>query len=837
MIDLPINSVLPQISLALDENTSAVLQAPPGAGKTTVVPIHLIQSGWLGDKKIIMLEPRRLAARAAAVRMAGMLGENVGESVGYRIRLESKISIHTKVEVVTEGILTRILQTDPELSDYGLVIFDEYHERSLQADLGLALCLEAQMALRDDLRILVMSATLDGDAVSKVMGGAPIITSEGRSFPVKNIYGPETHRKNISFDVADKVEEVLRSEKGSVLVFLPGVGEIKRVHDLLRSKTLPSNVEVRPLYGDLALAEQRSAISTSGAGMRKVVLATSIAETSLTIEGVRVIVDCGYMRSPRFDPSSGMTRLETLRVSRASAEQRAGRAGRLEPGVCYRMWPEVQNGALAMQNKPEVLEADLCSLVLELLNWGTTDPSELSWCDMPPASSWKQAVEILSSLGAIDTQGRITPHGKAMSRLPVHPRLAHMLIMAKEQGEGWLGCLLAALLNERDVLQKSSAKAPIDLRLRLEGVVGKGADKGLRFDRQRIKQIKRIAEQYAKQINIKVGGRVDLTMAGAFASLAYPDRIGQLRKNSTGRFKLSSGKGAEIDPLDSLASEPYLVMTNVGGNGASVRVYQALALSELDVRSLHAERIASEDQVRIDEVKGIFLGERVERFAELILSAKRQKHPDQKSIVKEILRVIRNKGLSFLEPSEKAVQLCQRVATARCYGEVDDWPDFNEHWLLDNLDVWLTPYLKNVSSFKDLKNLDLYTLLSSLLGWDKLQLLNKEFPERFTVPTGNSPRINYNDPELPVLEVRLQELFGLSETPSILRGKVPLRLHLLSPARRPLQVTNDLAGFWQNTYHDVKKDMKGRYPRHYWPDDPLVAEPTSKTKKNMVRKR
>ncbi len=835
MTSLPIDSVLPEIAQTLDENTSAVLQAPPGAGKTTGVPLHLLKSKWLSGKKIIMLEPRRLAARAAAVRMADMLGEKVGETVGFRIRLESKISKNTKIEVVTEGILTRMLQSDPELSDFGLVIFDEYHERSLQADLGLALCLEIQMALRDDLRLLVMSATLDGETVSKVMGSAPIITSEGRSYPVEKIYGPEIQRRNIPFDIADKLVEIVNSEKGSILVFLPGVGEIKRVHDLLKSKSLTQNVEIRPLYGDLPLGEQRKAISVSLDGMRKIVLATSIAETSLTIEGVRVIVDCGYMRSPRFDPSSAMTRLETLRVSRASAEQRAGRAGRLEPGVCYRMWPEVQNGSLALQNKPEILEADLCSLVLELLNWGTADPSELSWCDPPPASSWKQATELLIYLGAIDPEGRITSHGKAMSNLPVHPRLAHMLVRGKEEGEGWLACLLAALLNERDILQSSTAKSPTDLLIRIEALVGKGADKGFRFDRHRMKQVRRIAEQYARYIKVGTGDESDLTKAGAIVSLAYPDRIGQLRKKSSGRFKLSGGKGAEIDQLDSLASEPYLVMTSVGGIGASVRVYQAISILESQIRTLHADNIIIEDQVRLDEQKGIFLGERVEKFAELNLSAKRQKHPDQSAIITEILRVIRAKGLAFLEPSKGALQFCQRVASARILTSSEDWPDFSERKLLDCLEDWLSPYLMDVSSFKDLKNLDLKTILVSMLDWDGLKFLDKEIPERFKVPTGNSPRINYENPEIPVLEVRLQELFGQSVTPAILSGRVPLRLHLLSPGRRPLQVTSDLAGFWQNTYLDVKKDMKGRYPRHYWPDDPLAAEPTAKTQKNMIK--
>ncbi|WP_120495989.1 ATP-dependent helicase HrpB [Kiloniella sp. EL199] len=837
MIGLPIDSVLPQIAQTLAENPSLVLQAPPGAGKTTGVPLHLLRSDWLGDNKIIMLEPRRLAARTAAIRMAELLGENLGETVGYRIRLEKKVSARTKIEVVTEGILTRMLQKDPELSGVGLVIFDEFHERSLQADLGLALCLEVQSALRDDLRLLVMSATLDGQAVSHLMGDAPVVTSEGRSFPVDIKYGRETERRNISFDMADKIADVLHKEQGSILAFLPGVGEIKRVESLLKAKQGMAGVEVYPLYGDLPMAKQRKAIEPVGNGNRKVVLATSIAETSLTIDGIRIIVDCGFRRSPRFDPSSGLTRLETIRVSKASADQRAGRAGRLEPGICYRLWPESQSGALSLQDRPEIQEADLCSLVLELLNWGATDPEELSWCTVPPKSSWKQAMELLRSLGAIDHSDHITDHGKKMSRLPVHPRLAHMLVTGKEEGAGWVACLIAALLTERDVLQQGANKTPTDLLVRIGAFAANRDDKGFLFDSYRVKQVKRTAEQYARALGVNPDKEFGMDCAGGLVSLAYPDRIGKLRKNTVGRFKLSGGKGAELDELDPLASKPYLVMTNIGGTGASARVYQAIEVSENQIRKFHAESIVPEDRVRLDDLKGIFLGEKVERIGEVILKATRVKEPDQEAIKQEILNLVRGKGLAILKPDSDLEHLCRRVISAGVLAKKVDWPDFSEAGLISILEAWLRPYLDDVSTLKSLQALNLKSILLSSLDWDKRQFLDNNFPDRIGLPTGNTARISYDDPQIPTLEVRLQELFGLSVTPSIFEGRVPLRLHLLSPARRPLQVTSDLAGFWANTYHDVKKDMKGRYPRHYWPDDPLIAEPTAKTKKNMSKVR
>ncbi|WP_421780498.1 ATP-dependent helicase HrpB [Kiloniella litopenaei] len=837
MTGLPIDSVLPQIAQKLAENPSLVLQAPPGAGKTTGVPLHLLGSDWLRGNKIIMLEPRRLAARTAATRMAELLGEDPGETVGYRIRLETKVSARTKIEVVTEGVLTRMLQSDPELSGVGLVIFDEFHERSLQADLGLALCLEVQAALRDDLRLLVMSATLDGQAVSRLMDDAPVITSEGRSFPVDIRYGRETQRKNIPFDMADKIEDVLREEEGSILAFLPGVGEIKRVENLLKAKQGITGVDVYPLYGDLPMAKQRKAIEPAGNGKRKVVLATSIAETSLTIDGIRIIVDCGFRRSPRFDPSSGLTRLETIRVSRASADQRAGRAGRLEPGICYRLWPEAQNGALALQEKPEIQDADLSSLVLELLNWGTSDPEDLSWCTVPPRAAWKQAMELLRSLGAIDHTDHITDHGKKMSGLPVHPRLAHMLVTGKKEGAGWLACIIAALLTERDIFQQGTSKTPTDLLVRIGAFTSKADDKGFRLDSYRVKQVKRTAEQYARALGVKPAKEFDTAFAGGLVSLAYPDRIGKLRKNAVGRFKLSGGKGAEVDELDPLASKPYLVMTEIGGAGASARVYQAIEVSENQIRKFHAKSIVSQDRVRLDDLKGVFLGEKVERIGEVILKAIRVKEPDQDVIKQEILTLVRGKGIALLEPDADFEHLCRRVISAGVLAEKGDWPDFSEAGLISTLESWLSPYLDEVTTLKALQSLNLKDILLSFLDWDKRQFLDKNFPERIELPTGNRARVNYVDPKLPILEVRLQELFGLSVTPSIFGGRIPLRLHLLSPARRPLQVTSDLAGFWANTYHDVKKDMKGRYPRHYWPDDPLIAEPTSKTKKNMNKAR
>ncbi|WP_020593575.1 ATP-dependent helicase HrpB [Kiloniella laminariae] len=836
MIALPIDSLLPEIAASLQQRHTLVLQAPPGAGKTTGVPLALLNGGWLRGKKIIVLEPRRLAARSAAVRMADLLGEKVGDTVGYRIRHESRVGPRTRIEVVTEGVLTRQLQNDPELTDIGLVIFDEFHERSLQADLGLALCLEVQAALRDDLRLLVMSATLDGQKVSRVMGDAPILTSEGRSFPVQLVYGEETQRRSIAGAVAGKIVEVLPQEKGSFLVFLPGVGEINAVAELLRQEGLPADVDLFPLFGDLSLEDQRRAIAPSPAGRRKIVLATAIAETSLTIDGVRVIIDCGYMRSPRFDPSSAMSRLETLRVSKASADQRAGRAGRIEPGVCYRLWPESQNGSLAQQSTAEILEADLCSLVLELLNWGASGPETLNWCDAPPRAAWFQATELLQRLGAIDQGGRITTQGKEMAILPLHPRFAHMLLRAKALGQGWLACLLAALLDERDIFKTVNSGTAVDLALRLEVLLGIDQGKGFQIDRSRLKRVRISAGQYARLIGVKENSPAKLSMTGAILSLAYPDRIAQLRPDSSGRYKLSGGKGAILDELDRLATEPYLTIAQLGGMGANAKVYLAAALSEGQIRDLHYENIVRERSVRWNEQQTQLQGEQREKLGALVLSSQRTKEIEPDVAVTELLARIRRQGLSLLEPGDSFTQLCQRMASLRHFEGEDLWPDWRETSLIAELEQWLAPYLENITSLSQLVKLGLKQILLSRLSWQETQYLEREVPERYRVPSGQTHRINYDNPEMPRLEVRLQEMFGLSETPSILGKKVPLVLHLLSPARRPLQVTSDLTGFWQNSYHEVKKDMKGRYPRHYWPDDPLEAEATTRIKKHMNKK-
>ncbi|MCZ4281924.1 ATP-dependent helicase HrpB [Kiloniella laminariae] len=833
MTSLPIDPLLPEIIASLQQQPSLVLQAPPGAGKTTGVPLGLLDVDWLAGQKIIVLEPRRLAARSAAARMAEILGEKLGETVGYRIRHESRVGPQTRIEVVTEGVLTRLLQKDPELPGIGLVVFDEFHERSLQADLGLALCLEVQSALRDDLRLLVMSATLDGKKVSRIMGEVPILTSEGKSFPVQLVYGEETPRRSIAFAVADKIVEVLPQESGSFLVFLPGVGEISSVVEQLRQANLPADVDLFPLFGDLSLEDQRRAISPSMAGRRKIVLATAIAETSLTIDGVRVIIDCGYMRSPRFDPSSAMTRLETLRVSKASADQRAGRAGRIEPGVCYRLWPESQNGSLSQHSTPEILEADLCSLVLEVQNWGTSGPETLNWCDAPPRAAWQQATELLQKLGALDQESRITSQGREMALLPLHPRFAHMLLRARALGQGWLACLLAALLDERDIFKAGTSGTAADLVLRLEVLLGVDHGKGYHVDRSRLKRVRMSAGQYARLVRVKENSPVELGMAGAILSLAYPDRIAQLRPASSGRYKLSGGKGAELDELDRLATELYLTIAHLGGMGANAKIYLAAALSEGQIRDLHQENIVSERVVRWNEQQTQLQGELRDNLGALVLSAQRIKQLEPNVVVAELLGRITRQGLALLEPGDSFAQLCQRMACLRHFEGEDLWPDWGEPALLRELEQWLAPYLENITSLSQLVKLDLKQILLSQLSWQENQYLEREAPERYRVPSGQTHRINYENPEMPVLEVRLQEMFGLSETPAIMGKRVPLVLHLLSPARRPLQVTSDLTGFWQNSYHEVKKDMKGRYPRHYWPDDPLEAEPTTRIKKHM----
>ncbi|MGA9851790.1 MAG: ATP-dependent helicase HrpB [Gammaproteobacteria bacterium] len=814
---LPIDSLLPAISEALAEKHTAVIQAPPGAGKTTRVPLAILDAPWLAGRKLIMLEPRRLAARAAAHYMAKLLAERAGETVGYRIRMDTRIGSRTRIEVVTEGVLTRILQSDPALSDYGLVVFDEFHERSLHADLALALCLEARAALRPDLRLAVMSATLDAAPVARQLGNAPLLTSEGRSFPVDTHYQPIRARERIEEQVANSVRRVLVEETGSVLVFLPGSGEIRRVVAMLEGN-LPENADMMPLYGDLSQSQQDAAILPAAPGRRKVVLATSIAETSLTIEGVRTVVDVGLMRVPRFDPVSGMTRLVTVRVSRASADQRRGRAGRLEPGVCYRLWSEGER--LETQGTPEILQADLAPLALELAQWGAHDARSLAWLDPPPAAALSQARELLQRLEALDAAGRITGHGRRLLELPLHPRLAHMVVKGVERQQAWLACLLAALISERDILAAGEQQADMSLRLRM-------LDE--RNAAPRLRRIRASAQDIARQAGIRDEKRIETDHVGGLLALAYPDRVAKRRASDAPRYLLSNGRGAFLRDNDALGASPWLAVAELDGDPRDARIFLAASMSEAEVRESFAAQVEVREALEWDEANGAVAAMSERRLGAIVLEQRPLANPDPQRVTELMLEAIRRQGLGCLPWTPTLRQWQARMTFLRRV-EGESWPAADDVSLLATLENWLTPFLQGRSRLSHLADLPLQQAFGNLLDHRQQRLLDELAPTHFTVPTGSRIAIEYVA-ETPVLAVRLQELFGLTQTPAIVRGKVPLLLHLLSPARRPVQMTRDLAGFWRSSYQDVKKDMKGRYPKHYWPDDPLQAEPTRRAKK------
>ncbi|MDE2091548.1 MAG: ATP-dependent helicase HrpB [Gammaproteobacteria bacterium] len=822
MSALPIEELYPALRKALAGQGVAVIQAPPGAGKTTRVPLVLLDAPWLKGRKLVLLEPRRLAARAAANYMAKLLGEAVGGTVGYRIRMDTRVGPHTRIEVVTEGILTRLIQSDAALSEYGLVIFDEFHERSLHADLALALCLEARQVLRPDLRLAVMSATLDAAPVAQLLGDAPLLTSEGRSFPVVTHYQPLVVRERIEPQVANSVRQVLETEGGSLLVFLPGMGEIRRVASMLDTR-LPADVMVTPLYGDLSQAQQEAAILPAVPGQRKVVLATSIAETSLTIEGVRAVVDAGLMRVPRFDPVSGMTRLTTLRVSQASADQRRGRAGRLEPGVCYRLWSAGER--LQAQGTPEILQADLASLVLELALWGAHDASKLAWMDLPPAAALSQARALLQGLEALDGQGSITAHGRRLLELPLHPRLAHMVVRGKQQEHGWLACLMAALISERDILSGEKS-ADINLRLRML-LSTKNPPQSM--DNQRVRRVLTVARDIARQAGIPEQV-THLEQAGAVLALAYPDRVARARSAGEGRYLLSGGRGAFLPVNDPLSASEWLAVAELDGAARDARIYLAAAVSENEIRESFAAQITQQSILDWDETSSSVRAISELRLGAIILETQTMDSPDPAQVTALLLAAIRRRGLDCL-PWTPALRSWQaRVLFLR---EVDEknWPDISDEQLLASLETWLATFLTGRSRLSHLADLPLHAALFALLGYHKQQQLDELAPTHFTVPTGSRIPIDYAAGEIPVLAVRLQELFGLSKTPAIAGGRLPLLLHLLSPAHRLVQVTRDLAGFWRSSYADVRKDMKGRYPKHHWPEDPLSAVPTRRAKR------
>ncbi|MGE0187776.1 MAG: ATP-dependent helicase HrpB [Steroidobacteraceae bacterium] len=840
---LPINAALPELLAAMQQHTNVVLQAPPGAGKSTGVPLALL-AAQLVTGKILMLEPRRLATRSVATRMAGTLGEAVGQTVGYRTRLDTKVSARTRIEVVTEGILTRMLQTDAELKEFSIVIFDEFHERSLQADLGLALCLEVQATLREQLKLLVMSATLDGEAVARLLGNAPIVTSAGQAFPVSTQYRSMQvtqrklwHNDDIARDVTQVIIHAVSEEPGDVLVFLPGQGEIRRVQTLLQSAGLSQNTRVLLLYGELPVAEQDKAIQASQVGIRKIVLATNIAETSLTIDGVRIVIDSGLERRARFDPATGLNRLETLRISRASAEQRQGRAGRTQSGTCYRLWSESEHSALNAHTPAEIMESDLAPLALELAAWGTDDIQQLRFLDAPPAASFAQARELLHMLGALDVPGKITTHGRAMAQLAAHPRLAHLLLKAGDFGLSSLGADVAAVLSDRDLLriQVRSKERDVDLRSRVEALYG-AVIPNHDIDHAAKQRVQRTSEQLLRQVN----GQREYSPAqihdiGRLLAFAYPDRIAQKRSEAggtdSGRYLLTNGRGAVLSNPQTLSNAEYLVVAQLDAGEREARIQLAAPIATDELQQQFAELLQEQTRIEWDAREAVVVARQEQRLGALVISSRRLDKPDASLVIAALLQGIRALGLQALPWTGAAFELRTRIQFAhqhdRCGSPV--WPDMSDAHLLSQLENWLAPWLTGITRRGQFSQLDMHAIVLSLLDWNQQQRLNDIAPTHLQVPSGARIALDYTS-GTPTLSVRLQEVLGMSTTPRIGGGTVPVLMELLSPARRPVQITQDLASFWSNGYHDVKKDLKGRYPKHYWPDDPLQAVATARAK-------
>ena len=831
--NLSVSAIFEDLERALADRRNAVLQAPPGAGKTTGVPLALLGAAWLQGRRIIMLEPRRLAARAAAFRMADLLDESVGRCVGYRVRMDSRVGPEGRIEVVTEGVLTRMLQSDSALSGVGLVIFDEYHERSLEADLALALCRDTQGVLNDDLRLLVMSATLEAEPVAELLGRAPVLTCRGQSFPVETVYRPQRPRETVESAVSDTILQAASEDCGSMLVFLPGAAEIRRVAKRLAASALSPEWQIAPLYGNLSREMQQHAIVPSPVGQHKIVLATSIAETSLTIEGIRVVVDSGLSRVPRFDVGSGLTRLVTLPVTRASADQRRGRAGRTAPGKCYRLWSREHQAGLIPHARPAILEADLAPLALELALWGVRDATTLDWLDPPPRAALQQGRKLLMDLGAIDPAGQITAHGRAMAKLPLHPRLAHMILMAVASGDGVLACDLAALLSERDVIRFGTGERDVDLRLRLDILAqfrrGKNPHIGVGVvDNGAGRRVVRVAENLRQRLAIKRKSH-DITVAGILLAWAYPDRIAQRREGQRGRFRLSGGRGAFLDPAEPLAAADYLVAARLDGDRREARIFLGAAITADDLQDRFEAHMQWVERVDWDAGRQVVAAQRRLNLGALCLKTEALTVIDAEARKFALIKGIRLTGLDGL-PWTKALRTWQaRVLFLRRTGEGEEWPDVSDAGLAETLETWLGPYLSGVSRFRDVQRMDLTAALHGHLPWSQQQRLERLAPTHLVVPSGSRRPIDYGG-EIPVLAVRIQEMFGARETPTIVEGRQALLLHLLSPAGRPAQITQNLAGFWKSSYPEVKKELKGRYPKHFWPEDPLNARPTARVR-------
>lgn len=824
---LPIDAVLPDVLAALRGARAAVLVAPPGAGKTTRLPLALLDEPWAASGRILVLEPRRIAARAAATQMARLLGETPGETVGYRVRHESRVGPRTRIEVVTEGILTRMVQDDPTLEGVAAVLFDEFHERHLTADLGLALVLESRAVLRDDLRVVVMSATLEAAPVAALLEGAPVIVSEGRSFPVETRWRAPRADLPPALAVANAVREVWPQTDGDLLVFLPGIAEIDRVRRLLTDDAPLGDAEVLMLHGGLTLPEQDHVLRRAGA-QRRVVLSTSIAESSVTLEAVRVVVDSGLARVPRFSPRSGMTRLETTRVSQASADQRRGRAGRVAPGICVRLWSEGEHASLPARAVPEVLEADLAPLALELACAGIADAAALRWLDAPPAGALAQGRALLTDLGALDAEGRVTAHGRTMASLGIAPRLAHLVLVGATRGEATLACELAALLAERDILRREAAQHDADLRTRVEALRARGH--AGEVDRGRAERVRQEARALRRSLPRDASdAHEDLARIGALVALAYPDRVAQRRAGEGARFLLRNGRGAKLEVSNALAREDFLAIADLDGDPAESRIWLAAPLDEAELRAALGPAVVTEREVTWDARSGAVRALERERTGAIVLKERPLRDVPETAVTDALLGAVRSGGIAALPWSDAARALRARLAFAHTIAPTS-YPDMGDAALETSLDEWLRPAIGGMRKLSEVARADLGGALLARLAWDARARLDALAPTHLEVPTGSRIPIDYSDPAAPAIAVRLQEVFGLAATPRVGDGRVPVTFHLLSPAHRPVQVTRDLASFWRSGYFDVKRDLKGRYPRHSWPDDPLTATATRRAK-------
>lgn len=816
MNQYPIAEIVDEIRDALHLQTTVILQAPPGAGKSTILPLELLKAGWLGDKKIILLEPRRMAARSVAQRMADLLDEEVGKTIGYRVRFDQRVSAQTRIEVVTEGILTRRLQQDNTLEDVGMVIFDEFHERSLHSDLSLALCRDLQQILREDLRILIMSATLDGMQLSSVLDQAPVITSKGRQYPIEVRYTAIDANAPIAGQVTTVISKILKEETGDMLVFLPGVREIQQTADMLNERC--SDIAVRPLYGELSLQAQQDAIKPDPQQRRKIVLATSIAETSLTIEGIHIVVDSGLARVPKFDPNSGMAKLETVKVTQDAADQRAGRAGRLGPGIAIRLWPEATHHYLKPQRIPEILDADLAPLVLELAQWGVKDIQSMTWVTAPPAGSVEQAKTLLQELQAMHN-GVITEEGKALANLPTHPRMAHLLIKGKEQHILPLAIDLVCILEERDALGKH---AGADISLRIESLQAWRAGKRYQGDKFVFERIERAVQSWRKIFSVRSSDYTfDPDSIGLLIAAAYPERIARLLDAASARYRMANSRNVRLHENDVLVKEEWLAVAHADAGVGEGRIYWAAPLNPM----LLTDRMEQQVRIRWDEAKGMLLQQEETRIGSLIVSSKPLKEVDEALRSKALCEAVRKEGLKLFTWDENCEQWQARILSLKVWRPAEAWPDVSTAGLLQSIEDWLPMYLQQVKRREDFKKIPLSEVLNTILPWEQSQLLAKLAPTHIDVPSGSSIALAYKtDGSFPVLSVRLQELFGLTDTPTVNEGRTKVMIHLLSPGYKPVQVTQDLKSFWANTYPEVRKELRMRYPKHSWPEDPWNAE-------------